>query len=56
MNMLTPTPPLQSGPAARPAEGPHVSGPAGWAILMAFLGVTLAGIVLYLVRLAEAAT
>ena len=38
------------------APGPHLSGPGGWAILIGFLALTLLGVVLYLVRLAQAAT
>lgn len=54
MNMLTPTPPR--GHDGGPPAGPHLSGPAGWAVLMAFLASTLLGLVLYLVRLGAAAT
>jgi hypothetical protein len=54
MNMLTPDPP--TGRDRPTMAGPHLSGPAGWGILMAFLGTTLLGLVLYLVRLAEAST
>lgn len=53
MNMLTPTPPMGRD---RPSADPHLSGPAGWAMLLAFLGSTLLGILLYLVRLGQAAT
>ncbi|MHB1260249.1 MAG: hypothetical protein ACYC2H_00895 [Thermoplasmatota archaeon] len=37
-------------------EGPHLSGAGGWAILAGFLAFTVLGIVLYLVRLSQAAT
>ncbi|MFA5943107.1 MAG: hypothetical protein WC876_01435 [Candidatus Thermoplasmatota archaeon] len=38
------------GPAA-----PHASSAVSWAILMGFLAFTLFGVILYLVRLAQAA-
>jgi hypothetical protein len=43
-----------SGPP-RP-DGPHVSAPAGWAMILGFLSFTALGMVLYLIRLAQAAT
>ena len=54
MSMPTPIPHVEHGP--RPPDGPHLSGPAGWVLLLAFLKLTVLGIVLYLVRLGEAAT
>ncbi len=43
-------------PHPPPIAGPHLSGAGGWAVLAAFLAFTLLGIVLYLVRLGQAAT
>ena len=54
MSMPTPTPSTDRGD--HPPAGPHLSGPAGWVLLLALLKLTLLGIVLYLVRLSEAAT
>ena len=47
---------LPHPPPGRPVDGPHLSASGSWAVLMGFLGFTLLGIVLYLVRLGQAAT
>jgi hypothetical protein len=55
MSMPTPgpTPHPDRGPRA---DGPHVSEPVGWALVMAFLTFTVLGIILYLLRVSAAAT
>lgn len=45
-----------SGPPRPDGPHPHLSAPAGWAMILGFLSFTALGIVLYLVRLAQAAT
>jgi hypothetical protein len=54
MSMPTPNLHLDRGPP-RP-QAPHVSPPAGWAMLLGFLSFTGLAIGLYLLRLSQAAT
>lgn len=54
--MARPVPHSQSPHPPPPVAGPHLSGPGGWLVLASFLAFTVLGIVLYLVRLSQAAT